>query len=715
MNRKKSSLCYLFLAFLLGGVFVLTSCDKGNDVYNPNHIQEEAKKAFPVKNIDPNQTWEMSSICNASVSVNEKTGGAYTIKVYTENPYNTNGNAFLLAKTSVTDGQTVNFKFDIPAALQYVYVMKVNSEGYSSAIPVNIENGVMKAMFGESGTTRAIETKAYESQFFLPEAPGDKTFPITAPSNCGDINKYNENKEAIPYLLKDNTYDKIDPERGGDLYIQGNVTIKSWSQPGYITNFYLLPNATLTLEFDKFNHRPNSVFSIGSGAKLIAKDIQSETGSKYFNRGTIVSSNIQITNAYIYNEGTIETDLLLLTNSASKFCNAAGGVLTTSTLQVDGQGQFLNVTDGVVNCKGATNLTCTNGSWENAGHFTTDNMHCYANSKNLKNACWLTVTNELKLESTTIENESYIECNTLDMRNGTVKMAGKSLFVVKKEAKFGYNRAQGFIAPKTGEKAVLKMKRAIRETNTNDNMVYSGMLYIACNDHFPKEKDQWNPWYELENGAELSGEDNASIKIDKTPCNPGYNSTPDGNNNDKAQTYTYVFEDMMTEVGDYDFNDVVLYVTVPYDKDDKKVIDVTLKAAGATKQLTVLFKDNGTVQTIFEDVHNALGVSAGTITNTGSTTGVAITKTIEVRSDFNLTSHGDFYISDGKREIHIPNFTSNFQPGNAPYALRIATNWKWPKERIQITEAYPDFAGWVQDATIETSWHNKYVSDKVID
>ena len=150
---------------VLGTLFVLSACEDNKNLYNPERVQEEAKKDFPVKNIDPNQTWETSAVCNASVSVNEKEGETYTIKVYTSNPYNTNNSdAFLLAKTTVANGKTANFKFDLPAALQYVYVMKVNSKGYSSAIPVAVENGNMKVAFGREGTeTRMATTRGISS------------------------------------------------------------------------------------------------------------------------------------------------------------------------------------------------------------------------------------------------------------------------------------------------------------------------------------------------------------------------------------------------------------------------------------------------------------------------------------------------------------------------------------------------------------------------
>lgn len=716
MRSYKIKFSSILRAILFGGVFVLSGCINSNDVYNPDRIQKEAKEAFPVKDIDPDQTWETSAIRNASIAINEKTGEVFTIKLYSGNPYNTNGEARLLAKATVTDGQTAKFKFDAPAALDLVYVMKVSSRGYSSAVPAVIENGSVKVTFGreETDTRATAATRADGGLFFVPDIPGKEVFPTKAPDNCGDISKYGEQTNKIPYLLKDKTYSRVNAWSGGDIYIQGNVVLKSWSEPGGITNFYLLPNATLTLEMKQFNHRHNSIFSIGNGAKLIANKttLVGEEGSKYFNKGTIKAEMIKPINSYVYNANIIETEKVLLTNANSKFCNATDGKLVTSELEIQGNGHFLNETDGVAEVNGTTTLNCTNGSWENAGHYTTENMLISAWNKNVKNACWLTVTEELRLTDAGVYNENHIECQKLYMNNATVSMAQKSFFVVEEEAKFGYNKGQGFVASTTDEKAVLKMKRAIR-TSGNDNMVYSGKLFVACNDHFNKQQDQWNPYYELKNGAELSGADNADIVIPASKCTPGYNSTPDdGDNNDTPQAYVYAFEDMMKEIGDYDFNDVVLYITTPIDGKTT----VSLQAAGATKKLSVGFNNNGNIQTVFADVHQALKVPAGTITNTGTTSGTVATAEINVGKDFSLTSNGDFYISDGKREIHIPNFTIDFKPGNVPYALRIANaTWKWAKERIQITEAYPDFAGWAQDATAEPTWYNNPISGKVMD
>ena len=74
--------------FLLLCISVLFSCTKKEDFFDPHHIDEEAKENFPVKDIDPSQDWNMAAIGTLSVSINQKTGEVYTVKVYTDNPLN---------------------------------------------------------------------------------------------------------------------------------------------------------------------------------------------------------------------------------------------------------------------------------------------------------------------------------------------------------------------------------------------------------------------------------------------------------------------------------------------------------------------------------------------------------------------------------------------------------------------------------------------------
>ena len=114
--------------FLLLCISVLFSCTKKEDFFDPHHIDEEAKENFPVKDIDPSQDWNMAAVGTLSVSINQKTGEVYTVKVYTDNPLNSEGNARLLAKkTGVRDGETILFTFDVPSHCTF-YLQKVHKQ-----------------------------------------------------------------------------------------------------------------------------------------------------------------------------------------------------------------------------------------------------------------------------------------------------------------------------------------------------------------------------------------------------------------------------------------------------------------------------------------------------------------------------------------------------------------------------------------------------------
>ncbi len=707
----------------IGGIFTFIGCDSSNDVYNPDAIKEQAKKAFPVKDIDPNQTWETSSVCKATVSVNETAGEVYTIKIYTANPYNKNSKAALLATTTVKNGNTESFGFDIPAALQYAYVMKVDSKGYSSVKTVLVENSKMTVSFGgKNNIAGTVKTRATA-----------KVVNFTAP----DASQF-PTKEAVQQMGLQQTDGKIGTSgnyeikvsvksiknwgQGANMYVTENVTLNSLSVASN-SKIFVLPGATLTLKLNGFSlSQSGSVISIGEGAKLILEKGQLQAyRAKIYNAGTIETEILNIAgDGYVYNgdKGILSIkNLVDIANKNSLLVNE--GTMTAPSFQTQGSSSFYN--SGKTEISGKSHLSSTDQKWENQGNFKTKTMEINASSSNLLNACQLYIEDEFKISTSSntsdnafkMDGGAYTECGSLYLNNASVVMGGKAFFNVKGTATYNYNKG-GFYAT-AQDFAVLKIGKAVQNKHGQGNTIgYHGKLYVACNDHFEDGLSGSVHYIIWEGDAQLTGADNAEISIPSSNCNPGYNSKPDNGGNDTPATYAYAFEDMMKEVGDYDFNDVVLYVSVPYDKNGKKVIDVTLKAAGATKKLAVGFNNSGQKQTLFADVHEALGVAAGTLVNTGTATGTEKKITVEVASNFTLTEHGDFYITDGSIERHIPNFTDGFKPGDVPYGIRIASsNWKWPKERVVITEAYAGFAAWANDATAAASWYNEPINGKV--
>lgn len=173
----------------------------------------------------------------------------------------------------------------------------------------------------------------------------------------------------------------------------------------------------------------------------------------------------------------------------------------------------------------------------------------------------------------------------------------------------------------------------------------------------------------------------------------------------QVQTYTYCFEDMDKNGGDYDFNDVVLKVTAPVDGN----INVSLAAAGATYALRVKLGDAYLFSG--KEVHEVFGVTQDVMVNTGAgTTCAPVTETVSVGENWNIVDNGDFYIEVEDRnglEVHIPQFQSGFTSGTVPYAIRIASDFDYPTERQSIASKYPAFVEWAEDATSEIDWYNK--------
>ena len=177
----------------------------------------------------------------------------------------------------------------------------------------------------------------------------------------------------------------------------------------------------------------------------------------------------------------------------------------------------------------------------------------------------------------------------------------------------------------------------------------------------------------------------------------------------------YAFEDMSINGGDYDMNDVVLECT----KLENNQISIKLIAAGATKKVYAFFRDtrsNAEPINLFGEVHEAFGQQSGIIINTGVDVNnlAPVEKIINVAEGFLFSQHGDIYIVDYQnREAHISKFTNDFQPGDAPYGILVPITWKYPKEWVKITTAYPEFAAWAGGDDTASGWYTHPSSSNV--
>jgi hypothetical protein len=165
----------------------------------------------------------------------------------------------------------------------------------------------------------------------------------------------------------------------------------------------------------------------------------------------------------------------------------------------------------------------------------------------------------------------------------------------------------------------------------------------------------------------------------------------------------YGFETIEGTLKDYDYNDVVLRVTVPVDRGDGTYVsNVQVMCVGNTIKTNVLY--NG--EPFGDEVHSVIGVQ--------------VTKTANVSSISRVFAKlGEIPFSDGKVRIDRLNFSlktvdgdgnaSTLQTGETPLFIVINggkdRRWFWPTEGVNIGVAYPQFSSWASDMLTNLNWY----------
>ena len=152
---------------------------------------------------------------------------------------------------------------------------------------------------------------------------------------------------------------------------------------------------------------------------------------------------------------------------------------------------------------------------------------------------------------------------------------------------------------------------------------------------------------------------------------------------------------------DYDFNDIVFGVT---HKTGETTATITPLAAGGVYKAEIYYYDQ-----LIGEIHELLGHTVKEdgkypMINTGGTTDNGKTvQTINVPSDFTISEGmGGFNIKvtipqEGEEATGLGGQAVRIwgtQIGNAPQMFMLEGTWKWPKEKQNIENAYPNFAKW---------------------
>lgn len=190
---------------------------------------------------------------------------------------------------------------------------------------------------------------------------------------------------------------------------------------------------------------------------------------------------------------------------------------------------------------------------------------------------------------------------------------------------------------------------------------------------------------------------------------------------------TYALEDVEVDKGDYDMNDIVVAVTSTVYSPSKKTwtIEGQVLAAGATNKLVPYFQygnmgDNKVY--LFEEkgaVYEKFGFSGTPVpVNTEASDGKeakyipfsVVLSGVEANPQLDVLNFG-MEVEDGKEEI---SWLADGRGANAR-AIQITALFKYPKERMRITDAYPEFGTWVTSGKARgMNWYDNPVEECVV-
>ena len=510
------------------------------------------------------------------------------------------------------------------------------------------------------------------------------------------------------------------------LGIRGNMSV-------YVTG-------TWTLSFNQRVSNGN-VIVVGSGGKVIVPE-----GMTLSAKPSASGATGQI---YVLPGGKITGDGTLEYNTGSDTYNYNAGIISAKEIRLKGCGLYNSGILGV-ETNSPTSVVCEanadggQGVLYNRGRAWLD--HISGNNLSLWNASSMEVNNEVALsESSRLDDWSYFLCPSLVL-NGSAegnKMVymGNAATIETTDITIDNFGVWGPVGNNFTANALLKVD------NCNGCVTTEGQAGTYLLDHvelilpedFPVDydldviTDNNRLFYFWLNacGGRLINENNYRWTLvgnkDALVWNDDISPNTCGDDSRQTCTYStstsfntiylsksistepdpnavyYAFETMQEAMKDYDYNDVVLRVSVPEDKGEGNyVTNILLMCVGNTMKTNVVY--NG--QDFGEEVHSAIGVASDKTAN--------VTFISRVFSRL-----GEIKFPDGNVRIDQLSFslrtedtngnTKLQEVGETPLFLVINGStdrrWFWPVEGINIGVAYPQFSTWASNMHTAIDWY----------
>ena len=730
--------------------------------------------------IPTNQDWVMTSTATATFNVTGLNDDC-TVYVFSNNPQDEEYGS-VLASGKLSGSTVTLSDFLIPSYLKAVFVGLQQSNGNMIYKYVDVEDGVINASYDFSTTAQArtrsitVNGDTYSTFNFPSNDELSAAFPTSVPSNADevadletlykgkvaangstmwDLYAIYANKITEGYNLKITQSGAF--ELGGSyqnagwngsanvaypynvyVNVDGDVTIRRNGATHF--NLFIL-KGNVTLE-SNYGEQAGSI-SVAAGATLNDQrnSIAANQGVKLYNRGTVNATNREkydIGNfSTVYNEGKFNIDGPMSyspgDSNTSYFINFGDGAeLTAPSMTLNSSCHFYN--SGRVDITGNTFVTQARINWINNGFYKTGTMTFSAKNATFYNYCQLLVEDNAHMYDGefNLMSGSYTEVGTAEFDNFIVNMNGNAGFNVLGDNTWGAQgdgTFQGFNAKGDNNYVLLGGNTTVAghlyslETKGKITIAVNNIIDLGANNSGVQPTYLFGENHTRATYGELIPTYNETDCGASWTENPPVKPTPVQN-----QTWTYAFEDNKTRC-DFDMNDVVIQVKV--NDEDANMLDITLVAAGCEYDNYVWLGDTQITWDGKAEVHEAFGADHGVMVNTGNGKGIDmpyVTTTINKPADLIDLQNADFKIRPYKIRSTEPvtdDYITIAKVGDienglakAPLGIAIPDAWKWPKERVIVTNAYAGFSAWGKQADLtlraeEGGWYKEPIEGQV--
>ena len=705
-----------------------------------NDIEQELRDNFKAlvmggREVDSLQDWSTASGLDVKIAVDYGNSSVYKVYIL-PSPALYDDEAAYLGMAQVSSGESKTITISRPADNALLYAACYDSDGHAVCKPFTAKASGTEVIFNGKIPQSAVSSNSSSTgdRWSIPklEVPDVSDYTAGPFVEASTLVGEPEGNDRLRLSIS-NDYTGYLPSLG----IRGNMGV-------YVTG-------TWTLSFNQRVSNGN-VLVVGRGGKIVVPKGMKLSASPFGNGGT----------GYIYvmpgGEITGEGAVEYATGSGTYCYNA--GVISATEIRINGC-SFYN--SGVLGRETSTptSVTCfandegSEGVFINRGGAWLTEIN--GDNLSLQNATYLNVQNQMTLSaSSRLDDGSYTYTPSLVLNGssegGRVVYMGNGAIL---EADSISIDNYGMWGPDGGHftaNAVLKVGNCNACTTTegvadtylldhvelvlptdfpvnydpdhltaNNLLLYSWMN--ACEASLINDNNY--RWTQVGNKDALVWNESISDcgcgDVSRQTCTYGTSPSVSTTYLKKGASAVpvsnavyYGFETIDGLLKDYDFNDVVLRVTVPVDRGDGTYVsNVQVMCVGNTIKTNVLY--NG--EPFGDEIHSVIGVQ--------------VTKTVNVSSISRVFAKlGEISFSSGKVRIDQLRFSlktvdgdgniRTLETGETPLYIVINgigdRRWFWPAEGINIGVAYPQFSLWASDMHTNLNWYNpaNAISTKVV-